>query len=156
MEMRRILALVTLGLVGAALSLSASAANPAGAKLLIRHQVKGCHTWSLNGAAFQAAQTVKLKPGGSVLITNNDMMPHFLIKLSGAVVTEKLVKVGNATMGKLQAPYDTGVMPHLGSILKVTFPTAGIYTFRTKTGADFMMLKTVGKDNRLTLKVIVG
>src|SRR5262245_47575206 len=153
---RTLLTFLALGLVGAALSVSAVAANPASAKLVIRHEVKGCHTWSLNGGPYQAAQTVKLKPGGSVQITNTDMMPHFLIKLSGGAVAMKLVSPGNESLGKLKAPYAAGVMPHMTSVLKVVFPKAGVYTFRTKTGADYTKLKTIGPDNRLTLMVIVG
>jgi hypothetical protein len=153
---RILLTLTAFGLVGAALSLSATAASPSSAKLLIRHQVHGCHSWSLNGGTYQASQTVKLKPSGTVLITNTDLMPHFLIKLSGGAVVEKLVNPGNESVGKLKAPYGAGVMPHMTSTLKVTFPKAGIYTFRTKTGADYTKLETTGRDNRLTLKVIVG
>jgi hypothetical protein len=153
---RTVFAVTALGLLAAALSLSAAAANPASAKLQVRHQVRGCHSWSLNGGTYQASQTVKLKPGGSVLITNGDMMPHFLIKLSGGAVAEKLVNPGNESVGKLKAPYAAGVMPHMSSTLKVTFPKAGIYTFRTKTGADYTKLETTGKDNILMLKVIVG
>ena len=154
---RTLLTCIALGaLAAAALSLSAAAASPTSAKLLIRHDMKGCHSWSLNGGTFQASQTLQLKPGGSVLITNTDMMPHFLIKLSGGAVTMKLVDPGNVTIGKIKPPYAAGVMPHMSSMLTVTFPKAGVYTFRTKTGADYMKLKTIGPDNRLTLKVVVG
>ena len=154
---RTLLALTALGALTAALTLSAAASNPTSATLEIHHKVKGCHVWSLNGGAFGVSQTAKLKPGGSVLITDNDLMPHKLIKLSGGAVAMKLVAPGNASVGALKPPYAAGEMPHMSAVLKVTFPKAGVYTFKTVSGEDYTPnVKTVGEDNVLKLKVAVG
>ena len=137
---------------------SALAAGQQGSNLTISHVVKGCHTWTLAGSAPRVSQTVKLKPGQALTITNNDVMPHQLSKTAGASsFAMKLLKAGVPSTGTLKAPYATGMMPHLGSVLRLTFPKAGVYSFTTKAGEDYMPnVKTVGDDNVLKLKVIVG
>ncbi len=137
---------------------SALAAGQQGSSLTISHVVKGCHTWALNGSAARVSQIIKLKPGQALTITNNDVMPHQLSKTAGtASFALKLLKPGVLSTGTLKAPYATGMMPHVGSVLRVTFPKAGVYFFTTKAGEDYMRnVKTVGEDNVLKLKVIVG
>jgi plastocyanin len=84
---------------------------------------------------------VKLARGGSIRFTNNDVMPHKLVKLSGKAVT---------FTGKPN-------MNHTSATLRVTFPKAGVYTFVTKAGEDYMQgVKTVGEDNVLRLRVTVS
>ena len=59
------------------------AAAPGHASVVIRHQVRGCHSWSVNGGTFKASQSITLRHGGSLVVTNNDVMPHKLVLTSG-------------------------------------------------------------------------
>ena len=62
-------------LVASLMAATAAAAAARGhASLLIRHQVRGCHAWSVDGGAFKATQTVKLRHGSLLVLTNNDVM----------------------------------------------------------------------------------
>src|SRR5438034_5447789 len=48
---------------------AATAASPAGhASLVIRHQVHGCHTWSVDGGLFRARQSIALHRGGWITV----------------------------------------------------------------------------------------
>jgi hypothetical protein len=153
---RTILGLASLLVVGV-MGVGAAAAAAGSATLVIHHQLKGCHSWSLNGNKFQVSQTVHLAKGGTLTITNQDLMSHQLIKLSGGPVVIKLASPGMPMMGKLKPPYAMGLMPHSNATLKVSFAKAGTYTFTTKEGDDYMAgVKTVGNDNILKLKVIVA
>jgi hypothetical protein len=156
MNRRTIMATATALAASAALIPAAAGAAGSDAGLTIRHQLKGCHEWSLNGGKYAVKQVVKLPRGGSLTITDNDMMPHQLTKLSGPAVKTSLVKVGSLTMGKMKAPYAVGLMPHMGATVKVTFTKAGTYTFRTRSLEDYMPIKTVGEDNTLRVTVIVS
>ncbi|HEY2937671.1 MAG TPA: hypothetical protein VGJ25_13795 [Gaiellaceae bacterium] len=135
---------------------AASAASaPGHASLLIRHQVRGCHTWSVNGGPFRAGQAISLQRGGWVAITNNDVMPHQLVRTSGPAAQIKNLKTSMMGMG-LKGHFGPGMMAHMGAITKVSFPTAGVYVFTTKAGEDYMPgMKTVGEDNVLKLVVRV-
>jgi hypothetical protein len=137
--MKRTLVSITAVLaVGA--SFAGAATKPVGT-LLIRHQVKGCHSWSYDGSAFKAAQRIALHRGQSIRIVDNDLMPHTFIQKSGPAVS---------FAGK-------PAMSHLGAFVVVTFPKPGAYTFTTKAGEDYMKgVKTIGEDNVLTLKVTVS
>jgi plastocyanin len=140
--MKRIVLAIGVLSVGAVVLVAPSivAAAPKTAAVTIRHQTKGCHAWSVNGGAFAASQAVTLARGGSIRFTNNDVMPHVLIKLSGPAV-----HMANA-----------GVMNRMGATTTVSFTRAGTYVFKTKPGEDYMAgVKTVGEDNvlRLTVKV---
>ena len=141
-----------------ALSVSAFAATPKSATLLIHHQVRGCHAWSLNGGPFIVQQSFRLARNGSLTVTNNDLMVQELVKTSGPAVSMKIVKPGSMTMGaKMQmgkdGPY---AMAHMGAMLRVTFPSAGIYHFRLVDRGDyFPNIKTIGPDNKPTLTVTV-
>lgn len=64
---------------------SSAAAPPDSASIVIRHQLRGCHTWSLNGGAYRADLAVRLARGGTITITNNDPMVHKLIRERGAL-----------------------------------------------------------------------
>ena len=125
-----------LGLAGTA---SASPA-PAHDSLLIRHQMRGCHSWSANGGAFKLNQSVTLRHGGFLAVTNNDIMPHTLVLSSGPSLRIAHPKLG-----------------HMGASLKITLTKPGVYHFTTKTGEDYMAgMKTIGADNVLKLTVIVS
>jgi plastocyanin len=131
----------TLLVVGAALLAvgAAQAATPAQDSLVIRHQVKGCHSWSLDGGAYKAFQSVTLHRGSTITITNNDVMPHTLVKTRGPALTLVGVKLA-----------------HMGAMTKLTFSRAGVYRFVTKPGEDYMAgVKTIGEDNVLRLTVTV-
>lgn len=144
-------AVAAVALVGSAVA-AAQQANP----IMIVHATKGCHVWMVNGKSV-VRQTVKLSPGKSLTIMNTDLMPHQLVKTAGGTsFVMKLVTSGNPSTGTLKPPYAAGMMPHMSSILRVTFPKAGVYTFTTKAGEDYQPVKTVGEDNVLKIKVIVG
>ena len=121
---------------------SAATAAPKQAKITIRHQMRGCHTWSVNGGAYRAAQNLNLARGGAITFVNNDVMPHRLVLKSGPAAKF----VGKANMN------------HMSASVTVRFSKAGVYKFKTRAGEDYpsmKMMKTVGEDNvlRLTVKV---
>jgi hypothetical protein len=60
--MKRILVLMA-ALAGLVL-VAASAAAPRSPTLVIRHQLHGCHSWSLNGGTAKVDQTVHLAKAG--------------------------------------------------------------------------------------------
>jgi hypothetical protein len=125
-----------LGLAGTASATTA----PGHASLLIRHQMRGCHTWSVDGGAFKASQSATLRHGGWLSVTNNDVMPHTLVLTSGPALRIAHPKLG-----------------HMGASLKITLTKPGVYHFTTKPGEDYMAgMKTIGADNVLKLTVIVS
>ncbi len=137
----------------AAFAVAASAA-PKAATLVIRHQLHGCHAWALNGGTYKVVQHVQLAPGGSLTITNNDIMPHQVVKTSGPAISVKLLRAGGH-MGIRS--HGMGMMSHMGATVKVTFPTKGVYRLTTKAGEDYMeMGPTIGEDNVLRLVVTVS
>jgi hypothetical protein len=147
------------GVLALAMSLGAYAASPRSAALLIHHQQRGCHAWSLNGGPFIVQQSLRLARGGGLTVTNNDLMVQELVKTSGPAVSMKIVKMGAMGMSaKMQmgkaGPY---AMAHMGATLKVTFPSAGVYHFRLVDRGDyFPNIKTIGPDNKPTLTVTVA
>ena len=141
----------------AAAAFAVSASGAANASLLIRHQLRGCHTWSLDGGVYKASQTVTVARGTVLTVVDNDVMPHRLVQLSGPAVKFVNLKTGmmGAGMGTARkaAP---GAMTHMGASTRVVFTQAGVYRFMTKAGEDYMSgMKTIGEDNVLRLKVIV-
>jgi plastocyanin len=124
----------------AASGLAATAKAPKSSTIMIRHQVRGCHTWSVNGGAYRATLSTSLARGGTITFMNMDVMPHKLLKTSGPAI------------------HFTGKpnMNHMNASVKVTFSKAGVYKLTTKPGEDYMKgMKTIGEDNvlRLTVKV---
>jgi hypothetical protein len=145
-------ALLSVALVTA--SLAAAASAPRSAAVLIRHQTRGCHSWSVNGGTFKPSQTLKLAVNGSLTITNNDVMPQRLVETSGPSV--RMQEVPTPMGMGLKGHFGPGMMAHMGAITKVSFPTAGVYVFTTKAGEDYMPgMKTIGEDNVLKLVVRV-
>ena len=142
--------------VVAVLGLASSALAGSSTTLLIRHQTRGCHAWSAGpGKPYKAAQSLKLATGSSLTVVNNDAMAHKLIQTSGPRVT--ITKAGSAMMNMSHEFTGSGVMAHPGASVRMIFTTAGTYKFKTRFGEDYMkMPDTVGEDNTLTLKVVVG
>ena len=79
--------LSVLAVAGASLLLAATASPQTGTTLTIRHQLRGCHSWSVNGGAYKPSQSVTLTKGATLTSSNNDVMPHKLVKLSGPALT---------------------------------------------------------------------
>ena len=121
------------------LAASALAAPSKNGTVTIRHELRGCHSWAVSGGAFKATQMLTLGVHRTLTVTNNDVMPHALLQLSGAKLA-------------LQSP----LMAHMSATAKVTFPKAGVYVLGTKAGEDYMKgVKTIGADNVLRLVVTV-
>jgi hypothetical protein len=133
-----------------------AATAPGQASLVIRHQVRGCHTWSVNGGPFAAGQTIALRRGGWITVVNNDVMPHKVVKTSGPAVEVENLRTSMMGMG-LRGRFGPGMMAHMGATVKISFAHSGVYHFTTKAGEDYMAgMKTVGEDNVLRLTVEVS
>jgi hypothetical protein len=117
---------------------STASASPS-TSIMIRHQVKGCHAWSIANGPYAASLQLTARPTTTLTFTDNDVMPHQLVQLSG--------------------PKATLVTPNMrkpGAHASVQLLGKGRYVFRTKAGEDYMPgMKTVGEDNVLRLVVIV-
>jgi plastocyanin len=143
--MKRVLVIVAAFVLVAGLAAVGSAAiakAPKSGTVMIRHQLRGCHTWAVNGGAYRATLATSLARGGTITFMNMDVMPHRLVKTSGPAIH---------FAGKPN-------MNHMNASVKVTFSKAGVYKLTTKPGEDYPSMKgmkTVGEDNvlRLTVKV---
>jgi plastocyanin len=145
-----VLAVVSAAAMGATAS---AAGNPS--TLVIRHQLKGCHSWSANGDAYKPSQAITLHRGASLSVTNNDVMSHKLVETSGPAVAITRLKVGMG-MG-MKGTFPPAMLARMGSSSKLTFTKPGVYKFTTKPGEDFMSgVKTIGEDNVLRLTVTVS
>jgi plastocyanin len=118
-----------------------AAKAPAKSTITIRHQMKGCHAWSVNSGSYLATQRTTLARGGTITFVDNDVMSHKLVQKSGPAVRY----------------HGSPAMRHMSAAVHVTFGKAGVYKFTTKPGEDYpgMAMKTIGEDNvlRLTVKV---
>lgn len=139
----------------AAVSYPSLAATPRSASVVVRHQLRACHTWSLNGGVYKADLAVRLARGGTLRITNNDLMVQKLIQWSGRGVRMRTIAHDHMKMVGLHKITGRGVMNHMGAALEVTFPAAGVYRFSMEDLGDYFELKEVGESNRLTLTVRV-
>ena len=155
MKRTAILALALFAIV----AVNAAGAASRNASLQIRHQLRGCHSWSLNGGPYKVHQSLQLARGGTLLVTNDDLMAQDLIKTSGPAVTMRLVRQSHMgdmhvtmPMGGKASPY---VMAHMGAQLRVTFTKAGSYRFKLVDRGDYVEVETKGPDNELTLTVVV-
>jgi len=138
-RIRRLVAI--LAACGTALLASSASAHGTAATLTIRHQMNGCHAWSVDGSAYKAAQTIRLSRGAALTVRNNDVMPHKLVRTSGPAV-------------QLRTPS----MSRMGALAHVRFTKAGVYHFKTKPGEDYSWashMETKGEDNVLRLTVTV-
>jgi plastocyanin len=145
-DMKRILVIFAAFVLVAGLAAAGSAAlakAPKKATINIRHQVRGCHSWSVNGGKYSATISTSLARGGTIVFTNNDVMPHKLVKTSGPAIH---------FFGKPN-------MSHMSATVKVAFSKAGVYKLTTKAGEDYPNMsgmKTIGEDNVLRLTVRVS
>ena len=129
-----LLTLVALTLAG-----SAIAAGPRSATLTIRHQMKGCHSWSADGKTWAASQKLTLTRGSTLAVVNDDVMPHRLIQVRGPSA-----RLAHVAMTRIGATAFTG------------FAARGTYVFITKAGEDYSSgMMTMGEDNSLRLVVRV-
>lgn len=138
-RIRRLVA--ALAACSAALIVSSASAHGTAATLTIRHQIRGCHSWSLNGGAYKATQFVQLSRGATLTVRNNDVMSHKLVLTSGPAV-------------RIATPR----MSRVGAVARVRFTKAGVYRFKTKPGEDYSWashMQTKGEDNILRLTVTV-
>jgi hypothetical protein len=152
-----LLALAALTAGGAASVTASATTSPASqAKLVIRHQLQGCHSWSLNGVSYRSSQAATIRRGGSITVTNNDVMPHKLVETSGPAVAITRVTTGMGRGMGLKGTFPPAMLARMGSASRLTFAKPGVYKFTTKAGEDYMSgVKTVGEDNVLTLTVTV-
>ena len=60
MKKRVVVPVLVLGMGAALLVPAIAAAAPSTASVTIRHQVRGCHSWSVNGGPFAASHPVTL------------------------------------------------------------------------------------------------
>ena len=124
-----------------ALAVTSAAPAGGGAAVTIRHQMRGCHSWSFNSGPFKASQSVTVKAGTVLRFTNNDVMPHQLVQAAGPkmrLVHAKMIKMASSATVKLTQK--------------------GLYRFTTRAGEDYAWagsMKTVGEDNALRLTVRV-
>lgn len=138
-RIRRLVA--ALAACAAALLVTSASAHGTAATLTIRHQIHGCHAWSFDGSAYKATQSIKLTRGATLVIKNNDVMPHKLVRTSGPA-----------------AQMRTPAMSRMGAVARVHFTKAGVYRFKTKPGEDYSWashMETKGEDNVLRLTVTV-
>jgi plastocyanin len=136
LTMKRIIVVAALLLFGA----SAAVAAPKQVTVTIQHQTRGCHAWAVGHGAFAATHAVTVTRGATLTFVNNDVMPQKIVLKSGA----KVSFVGKPNLAKPAAS------------VKVVFPKAGVYTFSTVAGEDYVKgIKTVGPDNVLKLVVTV-
>ncbi|GAC1435919.1 MAG: hypothetical protein NVSMB51_06310 [Solirubrobacteraceae bacterium] len=137
--------LLTLSAGGGKRTPAITSASPAGAttnaSLVITHVQRGCHAFLMNGGpATSPNATIQLARGRALNIKNNDVMPHQLILTGGGQPA-----IAGAAMGRM------------GATSSVRFPTAGTYTFTTKSGEDYTKgITTTGPDNVLKLRVVVS
>jgi plastocyanin len=119
-----------------------AAKAPASSTITIRHQMRGCHAWAVNGGAYRPTQRTTLARGGTIRFIDNDVMPHKLVLVSGPAVRY----------------HGSPAMRHMSASVRVAFPRAGVYRFTTKPGDDYpgLAMKTIGEDNVLRLTVRVS
>ncbi len=142
MHRRTGIRVVTVALAAAA-ALAVASTGPAGttASITIRHQMHGCHAWSVNSGPFKAALVVTVRQGTVVKFTNNDVMPHKLIQTSGPKL-----RLTHSNMSKVAA------------FMTVRVTHKGVYHFTTKAGEDYKWassMQTTGEDNLLRLTIHV-
>ena len=151
---RSLIALAATAVLG--LVATSASAHVSPNTILITHQQRGCHAWSLGTRTpYKAALSTKLARGASLTIVNNDAMAHQIFQTAGPRVAIK--KVSSTMMDMSHEFKGSGVMGHPGASVKMVFSKAGVYKFKTRFGEDYMkMPDTIGEDNTLTLKIVVG
>src|SRR5512146_2916503 len=131
-----ILVLAVAGLIAAALASAGQTFVPAavGHQLEIRFEPVGCHSWSLDQGSFKAEQTVQLRTGQSIVVTNHDVCPHTLVETSGAPIS--IENLGPATPAKhVTVVGYTELAPSTASArTEATFNQPGNYVLVTHEG----------------------
>jgi plastocyanin len=125
----------------AALAVTSGAQAHNMATVTIRHQMRGCHTWSFANGPFQPTLSFTVKSGTLLTVVNNDVMPHKLIQTAGP---------------KLRLTHAN--MNHMSASTSVKFQQRGLYKFMTRAGEDYPNMPemhTMGKDYVLHLAVLV-
>jgi len=137
--MRRMLALLAIGAATVSVLAASAGAAPPSVQVVIRHQVRGCHSWSVDNNAYTATQRLTVATGTRFAFIDNDVMPHQLVQLSGPKLA-----LHNANMHTM------------GAHTSLQLLAKGHYVFGTKAGEDYMKgMKTTGEDNVLKLIVTV-
>lgn len=157
--MKRTTTFLALSVLTAVLAAGASAA-PRSAALQINHFVHGCHNWALSGGPYRVNQVVHLARGGSLVVTNDDLMVQDLVKTSGPAVVMKLIRQSHMGAMHMTMPMNGKPTPyamsHMGAKVRVSFPTTGTYHFKLVDRGDYFdNIKTVGPDNEPTLTVTI-
>lgn len=143
-----------------ALAIGAGAPAPAATaaksdSIVIRHQIKGCHAWSLNRGPYRAMLETRVARGSSITITNVDPMVHKLIQLSGRPVAMQHTADHHMTRTGLKHITGRGVMNHMEASIRVTFLKAGVHRFTTEDLGDYFELDSTGEHSHLMLVVRV-
>jgi hypothetical protein len=155
MKINRTTPLVALLALAGILTAAAPAASSQ-ASLVIRHQTRGCHAWSLNGGPYKQSQTIVLRHGASVTVTDNDVMPHKLVETSGPTVRYTRLSAGMAGAMALKGTFPPAMLARMGAATKISLTKPGVYHFTTKPGEDYVPgVQTAGPDNVLRLTVRV-
>jgi plastocyanin len=155
MKSNHTISLLALVLLAGALMASTPAAGEGTQALVIHHQLRGCHAWSLNEGPNRVSQTVSIRSGDSITVTNDDLMPHKLVETSGRAVVYTRITAG-APMGAKKV-FPPAMLARIGATSKITFTKVGVYRFTTKVGEDMMApVATIGPDNVLRLTVRVA
>jgi plastocyanin len=131
---------LALAAVGA-LAVTSVAPAHSTAGVTIRHQMRGCHSWSFNSGPFKASLAVNVSTGTVLRFTNNDVMPHKLVQITGPKA-----RLAHPSMSKM------------ASSATVTLTQKGVYRFTTRAGEDYSWaasMKTVGEDHALQMTVRV-
>ena len=135
--MKAFLALLVISAATAAFAGQAVGASNIG--ITIRHDKVGCHSWAIGNGAYKPTQSLTVKAGTSLKFTDNDVMPHTLVLLSGPRVA-----IHGARLAKM------------GAHTSIILTKRGTYVFGTKAGEDYTKgIVTIGEDNVLRLVVKV-
>src|SRR5438445_13729703 len=79
------IAALALGVTAAIFVSSASAHAPK--TVTIRHQLRGCHTWSFANGPFTASLKIRVDRVRAAVSVNNDALPQKLLQFAGPKVT---------------------------------------------------------------------
>jgi len=135
--MKRSIAVIAIGIASALLAGQAAASSTIG--ITIHHQKAGCHAWAIGTGPYKVVQSLAVKPGTALTFTDNDIMGHTLVQLTGP----KVIMVGSH-------------MDKMGAHAKIVLTKPGSYVFGTKEGNDYYKgVVTTGPDNILRLIVTV-
>jgi plastocyanin len=131
--------LTLLAVAASAAAFAGQAAASSNIGITIRHQLVGCHSWAVGNGAYKPTQMVTIKAGSSLTFTDNDVMSHTIVQLTGP----RLTLIG-ARLGKM------------GAHTRIVLRKPGTYVFGTKAGEDYTKgVVTKGEDNVLRLVVTV-